>query len=188
MKRANFGMTRIMAWLMVPVVALLTGCATAPMRLYTGPELPPDQVAKISVVQKKYNMLLEAPTDKAKIISVDGKTLQGNGIISEILVLPGQHEIIAQVHGQGPGAAGALLAGVLAASMEKTVKKWNTPLIFNAEAGKSYMIHFEFVKGPESPAKEEYFDRNKGKLWVYWIEEAQTGKYVCGWHPDNLKK
>jgi hypothetical protein len=172
MKKKNFGMTRLMAWMMVPVVSVLTGCATAPTRLYSGPELPADQVAKISTGERQFKVGFSRQlTEKGKILSVDGEKMKGLMVTREIYVLPGQHEIVAQAdEADVPGV-------VFQAWAEKQVKKWNTPLIFNAEAGKSYIIRFDSFNTPESRF-----------VYVYWVEETQTGKYVCGWRSDASKK
>jgi hypothetical protein len=149
--------------------------------------LPESQLAKIGIDQKTPPPAYSGrTTDKATIRALDGKELKGQGLVaypSEILVLPGQHEVLARVGG-GANAMGALGHVV----QDGAVRKWDAPLSFKAEAGKTYLVRYEFVKGPDSPAKEDYFNRNKGKLWVYWIEEAQTRKHVCGWRPDDLGK
>lgn len=179
MKRTNEGTTCLVAALVVGV-SLLTGCATVPTRLYTGPELPDYQVAKISAEQREVKVAFTHITEMGKIVSVDGQKMKGVMITKAICVLPGRHEIVAQVHGASAGSSlGALPAGIIAASTENKIKKWNTPLIFNAEAGKSYMIRFDGVNDPDNPGKT--------LMYVYWVEEAQTGKYVCGWRPDELR-
>jgi len=175
--------------LMITAGCFLAGCATAPTRLYTGPELPETQVAKICIDQNTPPPAFSKRTsDIAKILTVDGVEMKGFTITRAVEVLPGRHEILARIHGQGPDAFGALGAGLAAAAMDNAVKKWDAPLKFTAEAGKTYMIRFEFVKGPDSPAKEEYFNRTKGMLWVYWVEEATAGKFICGWRPEDFKK
>ncbi len=162
-------------------VSLLTGCATTPTRVYTGPELPAAQVATISAEQREVKVAYTHITEMGKIVSVDGEKMKGLMITKAITVLPGRHEIVAQVHGASAGSAlGALPAGIIAATTENKIKRWNTPLIFNAEAGKSYMIRFDGVNDPENPGKT--------LKYVYWVEDAQTGKYVCGWRADELKK
>jgi hypothetical protein len=192
MKRIDLGPRCAAVGMIVALGTFLSGCATPPpTRAYTGSERPESQVAKVSVDQTTRPPAFSGRTGEgATIRTLDGKEIRGGGRSAhpkDILILPGKHEVLAQVDGQGPGAAGALFGTMLAAAMENAVEKWNTPLIFNAEAGKTYLIRFEYVKGPESPAKEDFFDRNKGKLWVYWIEEAQTKKHVCGWRVDDIK-
>jgi hypothetical protein len=166
-----------------------------PTRTYTGPELPDAQVAKISVDQKTPPPAYSGRTsDTATIRMLDGQEIKDGGRAvhpKDILVLPGKHEVVAQAglgSANAMGRFGAAGSAVGTAMNEKAVRKWNAPLSFTAEAGKAYMIRYEFVKGPNSPSKEEYFNRNKGKLWVYWIEEAQTGKHVCGWSPAEFNK
>jgi hypothetical protein len=168
-----------MVWMMVPVVSMLTGCATAPTRVYSGPELPEAQVVKISAGEREIKVgWSNHITEMGKIVSVDGEKMKGFMITKAIYVLPGRHEIVAQVHGASSGPSlGALPSGIIAAATENKIKKWNTPLIFNAEAGKSYIIRFDSFNTPESRF-----------VYVYWVEETQTGKYVCGWRPDAAKK
>ncbi len=172
MKNMDDGMNWPGVFVMVLAASLLTGCATAPTRLYSGPELPGDQVAKISTGERQFKVGFSRQlTERGKILSVDGEKMKGLRMTREIYVLPGQHEIVAQAdEADVPGV-------VFQAWAESQVKKWNTPLIFNAEAGKSYIIRFDSFNTPESRF-----------VYVYWVEETQTGKYVCGWRPDAPKK
>lgn len=166
---------------------LFTGCASAPTRAYTGPERPMSQVARICIDQTTPPPAYSGRTsEKATIRALDGREIKGEGLAAhpkEILVLPGQHQLLARVAG-GANAMGALGS----AMMENAARKWDAPLDFKAEPGRTYMVRFEYVKGPGSPAKEEYFNRNKGKLWVYWIEEPQTRRHICGWRSDLLNQ
>ena len=176
----------------VAVNVLLAGCASFPMRAYEGPELSASQVATIFVDDRtpppKYS---GRTSDKATIRLLDRRDLKESafsGYPREIIVAPGRHEILARVAGSGNVALGALGSTLSANATENAVKKWDAPMTFDAGAGKSYRIRYEFVKGPDSPEKEEYFNRNKGKLWVYWIEDAKTGQFVCGWKPEDFAR
>lgn len=159
-------------------VSLLTGCATTPTRLYSGPELPPSQVAKISAEQQQVKVAYTHITEIGKIVSVDGQEMKGLTITKAVYVHPGKHEVVAQVHGSSPGPSlGALGSAAVAQTAENEIERWNAPLTFNAEAGKNYIIRFKGYNSRETPGK-----------YVYWIEDEETRKYICGWRPDDGKQ
>lgn len=179
--------------ILLSMIGILGCSSTAPYRAYPGAELPESQIARIRVDRETPPPSYSGRTsDKATIRILDGKdikTMGASGYPTEILVQPGQHEIVARVGLGGPvTGVGALGTGIAASKMDSTVAKWDAPLAFLADPGKTYLIRFEYVKGPESPEKEDYFNRNKGKLWVYWLEEAITREHVAGWLPSNSKK
>jgi hypothetical protein len=181
MKRTNGGMRCLVFAATVVALSMLTGCATPLIRTYTGPELPESQVAKISAAgttDRGYEGggLSRQAVGKIKIWSLDGKPIEvpwWAGYPSEILVLPGQHEIRAGVKSQGDSLLPTLLA-------DNINKKWDVPLIFNVEAGKNYTVCGEIVRKPEG--QKRGFLESRG-MWVYWIEETKSGKVMCGTHP-----
>ena len=157
-------------------MSLLTGCATTPTQVYSGPKLPDTQVAKVTAGQREIKVAFRRLTEISKIISVDGQEMKGLGITRAIYVLPGRHEIVAQAHGSAAGPSlGALGDAIIAAHSENGLRKMNTPMIINAEAGKEYVIRFDDIGTPKVPK------------YVYWVEEAQTGKYVGGWRNGESK-
>lgn len=192
MKKSVVCRVGVIAIAIALVCTAVSGCASPPLRAYDGPERLSSQVAKIFVDDRTPPPAYSGRTsDKATIRLLDRQDLKGSalsGYPKEIIVMPGQHEILARVAGSGNAALGALGSTLTANATENAVKKWDAPMTFDAIAGKSYRIRYEFVKGPESPEKEDYFNRNKGKLWVYWIEDADTGQYVCGWEPDDFAR
>jgi hypothetical protein len=162
---------------MVVALFLLTGCATTlppPTRAYKGPELSESQVTKISSapIRRDFGII--------EVLELDGKQIECPGLwlcSNNILVLTGQHEIRVGIrsHAYGPGLQ-VLIADTIA---DNIIKKWDSTLHCNAEAGKSYTIFGELIKDPEGQ-KIGWLGRGK---WVYWIEESQSGKVVCGKHP-----
>lgn len=177
MKRSKNEKPCLVVAAMVVAMILLAGCATTPTHVYVGPKQPDSQVAKITAGQREIKVAFRRLTEISKILSVDGEKMKGLTLTRAIYVLPGRHEIVAQVHAAAPGPSlGALGDAFIVANSEKGIKKWNAPLVFDAEAGKHYIIQFDEVGTPRAPK------------YVYWVEDAQTGKYVCGWSPEGAKK
>jgi hypothetical protein len=163
---------------MVVVVAFLAGCSTMPTRAYNGPELPAAQVAKISAFNKQYTLWNRPQyVEKLTLRALDGEALDHAWWADypcDVFVLPGQHEILARISSQGGGFLPTLIA-------DNINSKWITPLIFKAEAGKSYMVYAEIIRKPEG--QKLGFLESRG-MWVYWVEDAATGKVICGKHPE----
>ena len=175
--KINAGLTCLVAAAMAVALSLLTGCATTPTKVYVGPNLPDSQVAKITAGQREIKIAFRRLIESSKIISVDGQEMQGLTIPRAVHVLPGRHEIVAQVHGSAAGPSlGALGDAMIAAHSEKGLRNMQSTMIFNAEAGKEYVIRFDEIGTPKVPN------------YVYWIEEAHTGKYVCGWRAEGVIK
>lgn len=172
MHRTNNRKEGLVVIIMAAAVSLLTGCATAPTRAYKGPELPVSQVSKISCERKHYTIWTKPQyEDLVMIRTLDGKEIDTwwGGLPTEILVLPGKHEVVANMKGAGGGA-------LVNALYEHYANKSVVPLNFNAEAGKSYTICAELLQ------KQNTSDRQGG--WVFWLEEVPSGKVVCGRHPE----
>ena len=158
----------------VVITALIGGCATpASPPASAWPEIPAGYAAICgdlttpppSYSGRTYERLALSPP-------LGGEDLRSKASACPyaILVTPGRSELYL------PDRLGPVMVG-------GKPRKECTRLTLDAEEGKLYVIRFEYVKGQSSPIKEEFFDRNKGKLWVFWIEEAPTRKYVCGWRP-----
>lgn len=176
MKRKKYEMICLNVASLFFAIYLLTGCTTTPLQVYSGPKLPDTQVAKVTAGQREIKVAFRRLTEISKIISVDGQEMKGLGITRAIYVLPGRHEIVAQAHGSAAGPSlGALGDAIIAAHSENGLRKMNTPMIINAEAGKEYVIRFDDIGTPKVPK------------YVYWVEEAQTGKYVGGWRNGESK-
>ena len=176
MKRKKYEMICLNVASLFFAIYLLTGCATTPLQVYSGPKLPDTQVAKITAGQREIKVAFRRLTEISKIVSVDGEERKGITITRAIYVLPGRHEIVAQVHGSAAGPSlGALGDALIAAHSESEIRKMNAPMVFNAEAGKEYIIRFDEIGTP------------KNLKYVYWVEDARTGKYVCGWRNGESK-
>ena len=177
MNNTNNKMTCLIVATLLVSFTLFTGCATTPTQTYVGPKLPDSQVAKITAGQREIKIAFRRLIESSKIISVDGQEMQGLTITRAVHVLPGRHEIVAQVHGSAAGPSlGALGDAMIAAHSEKGLRNMQSTMIFNAEAGKEYVIRFDEIGTPKVPN------------YVYWIEEAHTGKYVCGWRAEGVIK
>ncbi len=186
MKWTNDGMNRIVMTAMIVAVSLLAGCATpVPTRAYNGPELPESRVAKISAAgttEADHSGLSRQAVGKIKIWALDGKPIEvpwWAGYPSEILVLPGQHEIGAGIKAEGP-TVGGVSEVLLKSTVDSINSKWEIPLRFNAEAGRTYAVCGEIIKKPAGHKRS--FMESRG-MWVYWVEDTKSGKVVCGTHP-----
>lgn len=139
--------------------SLLTGCATTPLRVYEGAKRPMTEVARISVEQKKEDLKQTEPLVPMKISIrvVDGKDLpkssQG-GYPKDILVAPGDHDIVAW-----PDDGGDMSAK----SLESMGPEASPAMRMKAEAGQSYVVRF----------------REMPKILWFWVEDSGTGKKVC---------
>lgn len=154
--------------------AFLGGCASAPLRVYEGPERSTEQVAKISTEEKKWNRLLDRRPPRLEIIFVDGKEVGDiwvKGYPFEILVAPGHHEL--QVRMLGTSPVGGLIGATALVVADKVVKK--DTLEVEAEAGKHYIIRSAFIKKTDTIPDH----------YAHWVEEGDTGKVVFGHIPES---
>lgn len=112
------------------------------LKLYEGPQLSAEQQVQITTVNEKKKY--------AYFIEVDGKSIPGNGLMNGakgVLLLPGEHKIQLRFVSKGQIAI--------------PVEPFD---LFSFEAGKEYLVKFEYFHGKGSYPNN--LENTSIKLWV----------------------
>ena len=168
--------------LMVATLAsVLAGCATTPRQSYRGAPLPVNQIARITMEEKKLtfwqkmntpqyqiNNLVATHVDQQKLGSFWGSRGEHFRVVD---VTPGEHTITVLLSGSAP----SLLAAGIQSSVENksgyVASGYGKILKFNAQAGHSYIVKYVEKRLP----------------LIAWIEDAATGATVGGEKPAPAK-
>ena len=138
------------------VGSVMMGCGT--MKVYEGPELPPDSVA---MIREKFNWSPFAAI--VGIVTVDGKARSKMDLYFS--VKPGEHTVHAELHVCSGGYSYSPALGMTGNPMTcDLLAKQN--LVFQTEAGQTYIVHG---------------DRSTRTLWVMYEE---SGEVVAGEKPE----
>ena len=143
--------------LLLVFASLVIGCAT--MKVYEGPELPSDSVATI---KEKFNWSPFAAI--VGIVTIDGKARSRMDLYFS--VKPGEHTVHAELNVCSGGyyptpAVGGFSGSPMTCGL---IAKQN--LVFQAEAGQTYIVHG---------------DRSTRALWVM---HEESGEVVAGEPPE----
>jgi len=139
------------------VGSVMMGCAT--MKVYEGPELPPDSVATIKI---KYNWSPFAA--QVGIATIDGKARRFMDLYFS--VKPGEHTVHAELNVCSGGYYPSPGMGGISGSPMTCDLLAKQNLVFQAEAGQTYIVHG---------------DRSTRALWVM---HEETGEVVAGERPE----
>ena len=163
------------------LTSLLSGCATTPRQSYVGDPLPVDQIARITMEEKKLtfwqkmntpqyqiNSLVATHVDQQKLGSFWGARGEHFRVVD---VTPGEHTITVLLSGNAP----SLLAAGIQSSVENkpghVASGYGMILKFNAQAGHHYIVKYVEKRLP----------------LIAWIEDAATGETAGGEKPDPAK-
>lgn len=125
---------------LVLAALLISGCA-ANARLYSGPELPRDQIA---VIEAK-PMIHEFTASGALFGSVDGAHVSGT--VLRINVLPGTHTVDVQCSFRiKPTLLGTDFDPLTVTTRHSIVRQMRVPLPVQVEAGHTYQLDVEFTR------------------------------------------
>lgn len=142
--------------LLLVIAFTVPGCT---WKAYSGPELPPNQVATI----KTHINLGLFTREQVGITAIDGK--EGKTADYNISVKPGRHTLALRLYQSGSGGLVGLLINPGTATPLRV-------LSFDAEAGHTYTVHGEF--GGSWGSSTPY----------YWIVDEETRQVIAGRRPE----
>lgn len=166
--------TRKSRWLLVrlPLVLLFALSACAPIKMYPGPELPPDKTALITPMDAFHHFSrrsiwgkLLGPAVHLGIEKFDG-TKPEIDYVNGILVKPGRHTLTVNLNYCDATPIHTPTGVIYVPSgCDGTLTK---DLAFDAEAGRRYLVLGLSDSGNQT----------------YWIEDQETGRVVAGRKPE----
>ncbi len=143
--------------LLLIITIVVSGCGT--MKAYPGPELPREQLAIIKEGAADFKIL--GRTSVIAIRAVDGLK-RGHGD-ETIAIKPGRHNLSVQL---------VLLShatGILGKILDPNTATPLTQFSFEAEAGRTYVLHGRLVSGDA----------------VYWMEDEASKQVIAGKKPEE---